>query len=38
MEEQAGPEDAVFRTDRELVELLRQVDVPTEALPDHEVG
>lgn len=38
MEEQAGPKDAVFRTDRELVELLRQVDVPTEALPDHEVG
>ncbi|MGH2579460.1 MAG: glycosyltransferase [Actinomycetota bacterium] len=38
MEEQAGPRDAVFRTDGELVELLRQVDVPTKALPDHEVG
>jgi glycosyltransferase involved in cell wall biosynthesis len=38
MAEQAGPRDAVFRTDGELVELLRQVDVPTKALPDHEVG
>jgi glycosyltransferase involved in cell wall biosynthesis len=38
MEEQAGPGDAVFHTDGELVELVRQVDVPTKALPDHEVG
>jgi glycosyltransferase involved in cell wall biosynthesis len=38
MGEQAGPKDAVFRTDGELVELLGQVDVPTKALPDHEVG
>jgi glycosyltransferase involved in cell wall biosynthesis len=38
MGEQAGPKDAVFRTDRELVELLRRVDEPTKALPDHEVG
>jgi glycosyltransferase involved in cell wall biosynthesis len=38
MEEQAGPKDAVFRTDHELVELLREMDVPTKALPDHEVG
>jgi hypothetical protein len=38
MEEQAGPKDSVFRTDRELIELLRRVDVPTNALPDHEVG
>jgi len=38
MEEQAGPRDTVFHTDGELVELVRQVDVPTKALPDHEVG
>jgi len=38
MEEQAGPEDAVFRTDDELVQLLRQVDVSTNVLPHHEVG
>jgi len=38
MEEQAGPKDAVFHTDGELVELVRHVDVPTKALPDHEVG
>jgi glycosyltransferase involved in cell wall biosynthesis len=38
MEEQAGPKDAVFHTDGELVELVRQVDVPTKARPDHEVG
>jgi glycosyltransferase involved in cell wall biosynthesis len=38
MEEQAGPKDAVFRTDDELVQLLRQVDVSTNVLPHHEVG
>ena len=38
MGEQAGPKDAVFHTDGELVELVRQVDVPTKARPDHEVG
>jgi hypothetical protein len=38
MAEQAGPRDVVFRTDGELVELMRQVHVPMQALPDHEVG
>jgi len=38
MGEQAGPKDAVFHTDGELVELVRQVDVPAKARPDHEVG
>jgi glycosyltransferase involved in cell wall biosynthesis len=37
MEEQAGPQDTVFRTEGELVDLIRRVDA-TRVLPDHEVG
>jgi glycosyltransferase involved in cell wall biosynthesis len=37
MEEQAGPQDTVFRTEGELVDLIRRVDA-TRVLPDHGVG